>query len=1540
MAVQINQIPVNNNILDAQEQELVASREMTRLFGLQDDFVQLFIYNNTNTLLNQNLNFQDYTVNSNSNEVIFDPEKNILDYGYRVGTYELSYNFLRPVLTLNSNLDLFLQSISEDRTEIKIASTLVNNETLLDLASNYIAVIQDRDYFIEFYIDFGNNELIPASSLAVEVDSNGNTLVLVKLFDPLSDEIQLNFPLNVVEKIVDTQAFQAILTTDIVEPTFPSLRQANFSIDVDNKRIGSSDYHTYNTITQNSGSNQIINYISQSLPQINIDHTEYENFIHFSSATQRLETFKYKLGKLQSYETYLSTLPTNNLDYITTQNQINEILENFDGYENYLYYESSSKSWPKTNSVKPYINDTTGSTDSITWYNLQYTTASYYDEFNSDNLVYGLPVYIQEKEDFENVKPFVQSVGNLFDDIWLYIKSFTDLWKAENKLTEGISKDLVSLALESLGISLYTDGDQDDLNLWLNGMNSDGTFTFQTSSFEKGIDTVVTASQYTLSGQDEAKSIFKRIYHNLPTLLKSRGSNKFINYLNTLYGTPETILYSQEYGGVDKSSDSVEFSYDKFSYSLKQPVGSTVSYTNPTDIDSFEVRFYPSQSSINQSIVTSDDLEVLLIQEDSGSYPFGKLQLSYTSFTPVSTDLLPFYVTSSNGELNWWNVYLRADGNNLILDVQSKKDTELHFTASATITSFTNPVISAGETVYIGNSTSQTFEGKFQEIRGWTEQLSSSVLRDHTLNPQSYVGNTTSSAYENLLYQFPLGNDLNTYNHTTLTSITGSQPKENTVTLDFTGPFTDDSYVSHTEQYNSLPAIGGYSTPVTNKIRVKTDRLATNRLQPGKSIIYNPATDIRTLDTHLIQTGLSPQDQINNDIIAQLGDSYNLDDIIGDPTLSSSPSYNKLKKLREDYFKKYERIYNYKDFVRLINVFQKSLWRYISESVPGRSTEATGIVIKPHILERSKVQRHEPVLSLHDYSGSIDTAFITGSNPGEYCCSRNSPLNEAFYTGEFSGSTIDMSRYPGENYFKDDKCKCIQYDVTSTTTSGVNAINYINCKGESINSYVIGPKGEFKQITACSGSIINNLGSNNINELKTLTFDDEKRPVYYEEQYRGYNALENNVTSSVNSAYKEKLEYTTSELKGPCYRQTLSDAGGAPASINYSDCQRDNKLVTIPSLGSETIYTSNPIKIGILPIGISAGIPTLLYKQYYKRNTFLSPLEFPDSYETETAFRRSRYDGVKTTSKNFNQSILTGSIPGVNLGNTNAEKNQTFIAFADWAGNSLAENFGTSNFHIKYLIDESGSVFKPEFSSSYYYNTEQNFGSDSVVNISQYDGEGNIGQDYKTTIYRPLKRFNVIAHSDSGSKGNVLNSTTLPFMGFETTTYDAAPDINLSPDINGYFLDSPGGNNVLTSSLAFGNLYSQSIYINQYAQKVQGEGYSNPLPLEFKKYDQFRVNFVTQPSEFYTIISSSIEPTPDFPYLYIYLDREYPSRQTDSWAINRLVDDPGFITIYNDPNRIIQTGRAPAFIIPKYISDELRDNIPNIIDNLTEKRLI
>jgi hypothetical protein len=52
----------------------------------------------------------------------------------------------------------------------------------------------------------------------------------------------------------------------------------------------------------------------------------------------------------------------------------------------------------------------------------------------------------------------------------------------------------------------------------------------------------------------------------------------------------------------------------------------------------------------------------------------------------------------------------------------------------------------------------------------------------------------------------------------------------------------------------------------------------------------------------------------------------------------------------------------------------------IKDFVPAKANLSTGLTIKPHILERNKMAKHEPEPIFVDYSGSIETAFISGSN--------------------------------------------------------------------------------------------------------------------------------------------------------------------------------------------------------------------------------------------------------------------------------------------------------------------------------------------------------------------------------------------------------------------------------------------------------------------------------------------------------------------------------------------------------------------------------
>ena len=104
-----------------------------------------------------------------------------------------------------------------------------------------------------------------------------------------------------------------------------------------------------------------------------------------------------------------------------------------------------------------------------------------------------------------------------------------------------------------------------------------------------------------------------------------------------------------------------------------------------------------------------------------------------------------------------------------------------------------------------------------------------------------------------------------------------------------------------------------------------------------------------------VEAGFSPQDEVNDDIISQLG-SFNIGEYIGDPrqVSSSLTYYPDFNRLRDSYFTKYISNYNLWDYIRLIKFYDNSLFKMIKDFTPARTSLATGIIIKQTMLERNK----------------------------------------------------------------------------------------------------------------------------------------------------------------------------------------------------------------------------------------------------------------------------------------------------------------------------------------------------------------------------------------------------------------------------------------------------------------------------------------------------------------------------------------------------------------------------------------------------------
>ena len=139
---------------------------------------------------------------------------------------------------------------------------------------------------------------------------------------------------------------------------------------------------------------------------------------------------------------------------------------------------------------------------------------------------------------------------------------------------------------------------------------------------------------------------------------------------------------------------------------------------------------------------------------------------------------------------------------------------------------------------------------------------------------------------------------------------------------------------------------------VSDKVRIDNGTFDDNFLDPFISVETSPQ-DRQPLDYSDLGVFFSPTFEINEDIIHTLG-GFRLDDYIGDPTYYTSGSYPDLKTIRDIYFQKVERKFNFQDYIRTIEFFDHTLFKMIKDFVPAKANLKTGLVIEPHYLERAK----------------------------------------------------------------------------------------------------------------------------------------------------------------------------------------------------------------------------------------------------------------------------------------------------------------------------------------------------------------------------------------------------------------------------------------------------------------------------------------------------------------------------------------------------------------------------------------------------------
>lgn len=548
---------------------IIDTFEVNSLFDPTQNKIELHVLTLADDLIESEYNYTNYKLLASAQSagkqgasvVTIDPVQDAVTYGYSLGGVKLLYHFLKDLYKVGTtDTSFFIQSISPDRRELRLLPNTLNDEQVEVLTGVIKSRLDTQSDFTEFRLNFQNNNLYIGVNIHT-VDFNGQKAIAVKLYEPLPSEITEKDGLTIVEIISNSVAYD--FEAEVVEDpeVIPTLRSPNFNIEVSDEQVNPSQYFNYNELFSyptNSSNNQLYSIVREKGVDISIDHTDFSDFIHFSSAEERLINFRYKIDLIKSHEASLSSVRTatdntgGSPKYY--ENLIEGIVSNFDHYERYLYYESGSDAWPKWNNTPPYTNY--DSTDPIarTWFENKLNQAQAYDGTNSNSLINTVPTYLREDSDNVGYLMFLHMIGQHFDNIWIYTKAVSDKYNADNRINVGISKDLVQEALKNFGVKLYTSNKSiEDLF---------GTFVGQ--AYQSGSEVI---NQY-IEGEARGtgrtidptsydiyqKDIYKRIYHNLPLLVKAKGTERGLRALISCFGIPSNILQIKQYGGINKTS--------------------------------------------------------------------------------------------------------------------------------------------------------------------------------------------------------------------------------------------------------------------------------------------------------------------------------------------------------------------------------------------------------------------------------------------------------------------------------------------------------------------------------------------------------------------------------------------------------------------------------------------------------------------------------------------------------------------------------------------------------------------------------------------------------------------------------------------------------------------------------------------------------------------------------------------------------------------------------------------------------------------------
>ena len=843
--------------------------------------------------------------------------------------------------------------------------------------------------------------------------------LILKLYSPLASNITTNSTFWIT-KLMSNPLIETVILTEQADISCPPIKGPNFTLDIDYVKGQSTNFESLDNIIlsgSTSSAELITTYLSSSIIDtagLNIEYVSgstyiWNNFVHFSSAKERVDNFVYKVQLIETYENSISasnaSISSSVLnDVQERERQLikkNEILRGFDGFEKFLYTSSSyttntatSITWPHNGSIR------IASTNTIVtnWYNNIITLAEDFDIENSNWVRNNIPQYIVNGTENESLLLFLSMIGHHFDNIYFYTKSI-ERSRGLGYSSRDITDKLLFDVLKSFNWDAKNLGADSKLWEYAFGLDADGN--------EKN----------TKSAKSRTSEVWRRIANNLPYLLKHKGTRKGVYALLACYGIPSSNLSILEFGGPEVTETTKsKLVYDNITTALKFNNGASIEVdwknTNKSIKPNTIELFVKPEYNSNYTLISGSGWNLNLIGSAEALY--GKVEFNYGGVSPITSSLLPIFNDK------FFGISVSSGSNGLKLDIKQADKERTLFEQSITASAISN--WNNGSTIKIGGN----YSGSVDEFRLWSDVLNTNVFNEHVSFPEMINGNHVSASTTDLHFRldfeypknlaqtaslinvdtniyFAAGKTRNDYESGSLIPLYSLNPSASLyasasgftpiTTYPFQFEAIDRSVVLE------IPDLGS-SRYSTNKVRFESQTdFNGNDVSGGvdlsiKSRATKKSFDQSPTDSNRVGLFFSPTKELNLDIAKSLG-GINLDNYIGDPSDNYKSNYSNLDNLRNYYFERFDGrdIYAY---INLIKLYEKSMFEDIKNMLPARVKATTGLLIEPHILERSKIEQKRPTAEDYQKEANIKysdtTKLIADSN--QYLATINSDLSE------------------------------------------------------------------------------------------------------------------------------------------------------------------------------------------------------------------------------------------------------------------------------------------------------------------------------------------------------------------------------------------------------------------------------------------------------------------------------------------------------------------------------------------------------------------